>query len=226
MVKMIYFYLALICPPLRMPNWIYNRVTVEGARAEVAALHDAKFDFTKLYPCPDEDNWYNWCCAHWGTKWPADEVEIVEYEEGEQTSVLEATFNTAWSPPHGFLAHLTQLFPSMKIHCAFEEEAEQTFGQSRYAEGKMDIEQFHPHEYKPSALEEFAKKNPWFDWESLKETLLGYEVNLDSMEEENQAPVDILTLNMTFEEYVENSEKQFAAIDAAIKKGDVQVQRG
>lgn len=209
-----------------MPNWVYNRVTVEGESHHVKLLHDLKFDFEKLYPCPDPENWYNWQCAHWGTKWAAKDVEIVEYEEGDTNSVLEVIFDTAWSAPHGFLAHMTEVYPSLKIHCHYEEEAEQTIGEARYADGLMEIEQFHPPYYAPSALAEFSRRNSWFHWEHMKENLESCGVSLESMEEDNQKVVETDKLKMTFEEYVENSQKQFAAIDQAIKKGHVEVERG
>ncbi len=90
----------------------------------------------------------------------------------------------------------------------------------------MEIEQFHPPEYAPSALEEFSRKNSWFNWEHLKEDLEMCGVSLESMEQENQKKVETAQLKMSFEEYVENSSKQFQAIDTAIKKGHVEVQRG
>lgn len=189
-------------------------------------LHDLKFDFEKLFPCPDKEDWYNWCCAHWGTKWAAKETVIVEYEEGDPNSVLEVSFDTAWSPPHGFLAHLTQLYPSLKIHCHYEEEGDQIIGEATYANGMMEIEQFDQTEYAPSALEEFSKLNSWFDWESLKDSLEGCEANLESMEKENKKKVETAQLKMTFEEYVNSSMKQFDVIDSAIKTGNVELERG
>ena len=182
-------------------------------------LHDLKFDFETIFPCPDKENWYNWCCAHWGTKWAPIAIETIEYEEGDPNSVLEVYFDTAWSPPHGFLAHLTELYPSLKIHCYYEEEADQTIGEGRYADGVMEIEQFHPEEYAPSALEEFSKSNSWFDWENTKENLESYGANMESMEKNNKKNVETSKLNMSFEEYVNDSKKKFAEIDLAIKKG-------
>ena len=42
-----------------------------------------------------DDRWYDWRLKHWGTKWPACEVEVVQDDE----DLLEVTFNTAWCPP-------------------------------------------------------------------------------------------------------------------------------
>lgn len=215
-----------------MPNWIYNTVTIDGAAKDVKEIHETNFDFEKLHPCPhpcDEQPgssppWYVWRCAHWGTKWPAGEIEIISYEEGEQNSVLEVTFDTAWSPPHTLLAYLTKLWPSLKIRNNFVEEGDQTVGEASYERGSIAVTQFHPYDYKPSALEKFAEKVDWFDWESYKDNR--DEEDLESQEEDGQSHVRLTSLVMTYEEFVEDSQKEFAAIDEAIKKGDVVTQRG
>ena len=41
------------------------------------------------------DNWYDWACDHWGTKWNAYDVEICQDEE----STLQVDFTTAWDSP-------------------------------------------------------------------------------------------------------------------------------
>lgn len=213
-----------------MPNWVFNRVTVEGDKDHVFTLQDSGFDFNKLYPCPVEkqkyDEWYSWCCSHWGTKWPASDVELVDYVEGTPNSVLEAHFNTAWSPPHGFLAYMTKVYPELKIYCQFEEEGYQTIGEARYEGGAMEIKQFHPLDYTPTSLEEFAKENTWFDWDSVKSYLNDCGIDMGMMELDNYNEIELTILKMTADEYTENSEKEFTAINVAIKKGHVQVERG
>ena len=41
------------------------------------------------------DNWYDWACDHWGTKWNAYDVEISQDHE----STLQVDFLTAWDSP-------------------------------------------------------------------------------------------------------------------------------
>ena len=41
------------------------------------------------------DNWYDWSCAWWGTKWNAYDVEICEDKE----NYLQVDFTTAWDSP-------------------------------------------------------------------------------------------------------------------------------
>lgn len=207
-----------------MPNWIYNTVTIDGSPKDVKEIYDVQFDFQKIHPCENSEDWYNWCCAHWGTKWPASEYEVIDYEEGETNSVLEVIFTTAWSPPHSLLAYMTKLWPSLKIRTTFVEEGDETIGESSYERGSIAVNQFQPYSYKPSALEEFSKKVGWFDWDSYKEDR--EQEDLNSQEENGESPVHMDTLVTTYEEYVQDSQQQFAAIDEAIKKGHVVTARG
>ena len=41
------------------------------------------------------DNWYDFACLHWGTKWNAYEFELIQDEE----HVLFVSFLTAWDSP-------------------------------------------------------------------------------------------------------------------------------
>ena len=50
------------------------------------------------------DNWYDWSCAWWGTKWNAYEVEICQDDE----SILQVDFLTAWDSPRGVVKKLSK----------------------------------------------------------------------------------------------------------------------
>lgn len=39
-------------------------------------------------------HWYDWCIAHWGTKWDAAECDIMR-----QDGTVYLSFDTAWGPP-------------------------------------------------------------------------------------------------------------------------------
>ena len=43
------------------------------------------------------DNWYDFSCLHWGTKWNAYEIEVIQNEE----HTLFVSFLTAWDSPRG-----------------------------------------------------------------------------------------------------------------------------
>ena len=52
------------------------------------------------------DNWYEWNCANWGTKWNSYDVEIESNFDDE----LTINFSTAWSCPF-------PIFAKMKEYC-------------------------------------------------------------------------------------------------------------
>jgi len=54
-------------------------------------------------------DWYNWSCAHWGTKWNAYSVVCGKARDGE--AVIH--FETAWAPPLPVLDALAAKFPSL-----------------------------------------------------------------------------------------------------------------
>jgi hypothetical protein len=54
------------------------------------------------------DNWYDWSCANWGSKWNSCRESEIEYNRGE---VLEYEFNTAWSMPEQIFAALSKKYP-------------------------------------------------------------------------------------------------------------------
>ena len=106
-----------------MPNWVVNKVEFSGEQENINKVLDAikgddrLFDFEKLIPMPENifrgpvgpderklygtNNWYDWCCTRWGTKWNACD----EYMETEDVLV----FNTAWSCPMPVLDKLAEL---------------------------------------------------------------------------------------------------------------------
>ena len=110
-----------------MPNWCANSVTVVGPAALVQALVDSRFDLAGILPEPDydqvevapafaeeggeqvvsqEEAWWHWRVAHWGTKWNVSESEelhawIKSRDEAAGTLVAGFGFDSAWSPPVG-----------------------------------------------------------------------------------------------------------------------------
>ncbi len=122
-----------------MPNWVYTTLFIEGKDSELKEFADfirndnyynaeddpAKrvhlFDFGKLIPRPagERENWYNWNCNNWGTKWNACNVYIDNNEEG----VLRYEFETAWGRLSDELwAKMKEKFPSLKFDLSADEE--------------------------------------------------------------------------------------------------------
>ena len=74
----------------------------------------------ETYNFPDgknDDRWYHWCIANWGTKWEPDMADI-EYADSEH---LQLTFSTAWSPPEGVMNKLKEKYPDLSFTCFYDE---------------------------------------------------------------------------------------------------------
>ena len=110
-----------------MPNWVYNRFTINAPAERCAQIKEELFEsseqpisFGKILPRPPdkEDDWYNWNIATWGTKWDACRAEIVE----EADSTLGYGFSTAWSPPMPVLEAFAATHPDIDFDFSYEEE--------------------------------------------------------------------------------------------------------
>lgn len=83
----------------------------------------------ELHGSPD---WYEWCCANWGTKWNAGDVVLKE----TKTS-LKYTFQTAWAPPVPVIAKLAGMFPSLTFVHKYYECGMQYQGCMEYRHGTL-----------------------------------------------------------------------------------------
>jgi hypothetical protein len=62
-------------------------------------------DFDAIIPeAYEEDNWYNWRCENWGTKWNAYDQSVLE----DEWSTLVIEFLTAWSPPYPIVTRIRE----------------------------------------------------------------------------------------------------------------------
>lgn len=111
-----------------MPNHVVNEVIWTGItpdqRREILANAvnvEGRVDFGILLPIPLNvwmgsiskahgqtfpDTALDWCTKNWGTKWNAYSQKLIEDEPGR----LCLVFETAWSPPYGWLAALLNRF--------------------------------------------------------------------------------------------------------------------
>lgn len=112
-----------------------RRKTVEEVRA-LAAVYNWPPDTTEWHIqnalTPEEaevldgyrlrfgaDNWYDWCCTNWGTKWDAGQAVINPYNSG-----ITITFDTAWGPPVGVIHALAAHYPNLKFRNNYTVEGE------------------------------------------------------------------------------------------------------
>ena len=133
-----------------MPNYCTNYLTIEGNRntmetiIELVKSEENVFDFEKIVPMPDyiyrggvgpeereiygENNWYDWSCKNWGTKWNSVDSDF----DGE-----EFYFLTAWSPCEPVIAALAKMFPTMRFTHTFYETGMCFCGQGVYENGEL-----------------------------------------------------------------------------------------
>jgi len=71
------------------------------------------------------DNWYDWACQHWGTKWDVDNDET---DASLETTHLNYNFETAWGPPNGIYEELVKQFPMLTINWHYSEPDMEVFG--------------------------------------------------------------------------------------------------
>ena len=187
-----------------MPNHCCNRLTIEGAAAQVrkfVKLVDthkeddvgSHFDFMKIYPTPRPlrdvtvpptilteadlklaiaarrsevekggntwnkeleaqcgmtqeqsdalkkkygfDNWYDWQCVNWSTKWNSYDGSDWAFSKDKKSAWL--FFMTAWSPPKGLLLQAAKMFPKLDFLLEFAEPGMCVCGTLECSDGKL-----------------------------------------------------------------------------------------
>ena len=99
------------------------------------------FDFNNIVPMPKElegttsptpepdsfeakrlrkqhgyDNWYDWCCDNWDTKWNTASASLDE-DEGS----LNYEFDTAWGPPIKVIEAIREQYPDLSVTAFYDE---------------------------------------------------------------------------------------------------------
>ena len=63
------------------------------------------------------DNWYDWQCANWGTKWDVAEPS----EQHREEDSYSVSYETAWSPNLDFFRHISSEFPELTFTVKYYE---------------------------------------------------------------------------------------------------------
>jgi hypothetical protein len=188
-----------------MPNWTESSIHISGDADVLKKIRETNFDFHSLYPSPfvtketTNEGWYTWCCSHWGTKWPARDIEIDQDHSG-----LYVRLVTAWSTPHGVLAYLSHTYPSLSITNEWSDECNEVIGFTTYNGGTVLSKSFEPSCYTLKALHAFASSNTWFDYDAYEND---YNSNMEYCEDRDAAEnnlldsVNVNMLNHTYEEF-------------------------
>lgn len=146
-----------------MPNYCYNTLIVSSDSNEEIKkffLENRSFDnqedeedsflsFSKKVPKPDDENdWYNWNCQNWGTKWDAIDVELDNYylaentlkkdfEIGPNETELRYTFSTAWGPALVWLDTIAKKYPNLNFMNEYSEGGMDFYGKRLYSDGEI-----------------------------------------------------------------------------------------
>lgn len=124
-----------------MPNWCNNLVTIAGRKEDLQLIYEAKLSFKKLCPRPEdqEENWFDWNCENWGTKWDIceDEIDISLDIDENDVCKINANFDTAWCPPTAFFKYLTKEMSGLQVKAKYYEGGMDSCGDVIYENGKM-----------------------------------------------------------------------------------------
>jgi len=86
------------------------------------------------------DNWYDWKCLRWGTKWGAyDATEWVRVTNGDTLTAF-ISYQTAWSPATAFFITASQQFPTLSFTHSFADEGGGFLGYETIVNGKVTKE--------------------------------------------------------------------------------------
>ena len=103
-------------------------VTPELLEEYEKATHDQALEYGVI-------GWYDWSCAHWGTKWNCYDVE--DMEDGVK-------FDTAWSFPLPVVEALSQQFPGITFSFIYaDEDVSYNTGSGKIVDGEF-IDFFQP----------------------------------------------------------------------------------
>lgn len=142
-----------------MPNWCENTLTITGTEPDVnnfiddntgkeeGTLEAQPLLFSKSYPEPEEadnEDWWDWRVSHWGTKWEPKfrldegiETEIKKGPGKERIKSATYRFETAWSPPEGWLAYVSEKYPDLVFCLSYAEEGMDFGGVLIYEKGNL-----------------------------------------------------------------------------------------
>lgn len=86
-------------------------------------------------------DWYDWQCQHWDTKWNACTARLCDENYNETSAYLEYTFDTAWSRPQSVMDAFAEQNPDVTIEYSWiEEQGVVDLGEETYENGYLASE--------------------------------------------------------------------------------------
>lgn len=141
-----------------MPNWCSNSLTISGKKDSVQRiiiklemLEDDKGTFEELVGLGDVDKstydeggWYHWNIDRFGTKWDVSKRDFMcgfmLNEDDDDEISFSVFFDTAWSPPSGFVLLLSEIY-GVDVEIESEEGGNDFFYRAMASEGCWDYEE-------------------------------------------------------------------------------------
>ena len=81
------------------------------------------------------NNWYDWNCANWGTKWSPDVHDIL-IDVSDDVSSATVSYQTARGPADGLVSKLSELNPLLSFVESYLEEGMDFWGVNAYKNGE------------------------------------------------------------------------------------------
>jgi len=113
------------------------------------SLQDGSFFAELQHKLATSDEWYEWNCRNWGTKWDTSgsvlEYELPTYPAVSDTSIDEPMpmnlelgyrMETAWSPPYEALQKLAEQYPQVTISLVSIDENDLWAMSAQWADGQ------------------------------------------------------------------------------------------
>ncbi len=71
------------------------------------------------------DNWYDWCCDNWGTKWDACHASYERMPYVADKDRVTISFDTAWAAPEQVIHALVRKYPNLNFVHSYSYEGEE-----------------------------------------------------------------------------------------------------
>jgi hypothetical protein len=132
-----------------MTDYCYTEIVAYGNIDDVRRLYDylslenGGFSFNRFIPMPEDiymgdlgpterelygaNNWHDWRCENWGTKWDCDQVSVTLFE-GSVTAHLSIDYRSPWRPSFPVSRVMALSNPNLKFLMKFHDEC--TFGET------------------------------------------------------------------------------------------------
>jgi len=134
-----------------MPNWCINELIVEGSPKELSKLmkqveitpsestdehYQSVFSCHKVIPRPDSENnnWYEWNIANWGSKWDLSDPR--RYDSEWENGLVRYSFESAWSPVIEVISALAKEHRKLSFTYNYWEGGSDFWGEHEYKKGK------------------------------------------------------------------------------------------